>query len=145
LDLEACVWLARPLRAAGARCSRAPVLQEGYLKEYKKCLVLVSHSQDFLNGVCTHIIWLTHSKLTYYTGNYDTYCKTVAENEIIQMKKYLKEQEGELTATVCTAAAHRAQTSSTSRTLSHLAAPMPTSCARPSRSKKSWTRCTRRA
>jgi ATP-binding cassette subfamily F protein 2 len=25
-------------------------------------------SQDFLNGVCTHIIWLTQRKLTYYTG-----------------------------------------------------------------------------
>lgn len=24
--------------------------------------------QDFLNGVCTHIIWLTEKKLTYYTG-----------------------------------------------------------------------------
>ena len=75
LDLEACVWL------------------EGYLKEYKKCLVMVSHSQDFLNGVCTHIIWLTHGKLTYYTGNYDTFCKTVRENEVIQQKKYEKEQE----------------------------------------------------
>ena len=76
LDLEACVWL------------------EDYLKSYKKCLVMVSHSQDFLNGVCTHIIWLTHQKLTYYTGNYDTFCKTVAENEVIQMKKHQKEQEG---------------------------------------------------
>ena len=76
LDLEACVWL------------------EGYLKTYNKCLVMVSHSQDFLNGVCTHIIWLTHQKLTYYTGNYDTFCKTVAENEVIQMKKHQKEQDG---------------------------------------------------
>jgi ATP-binding cassette subfamily F protein 2 len=76
LDLEACVWL------------------EDYLKTYNKCLVMVSHSQDFLNGVCTHIIWLTHQKLTYYTGNYDTFCKTVAENEVIQMKKHQKEQEG---------------------------------------------------
>lgn len=76
LDLEACVWL------------------EGYLKTYNKCLVMVSHSQDFLNGVCTHIIWLTHQKLTYYTGNYDTFTKTVAENEIIQAKKHQKEQEG---------------------------------------------------
>ncbi len=50
LDLEACVWL------------------EEYLANYKKCLVLVSHSQDFLNGVCTNIIWLTFQKLTYYTG-----------------------------------------------------------------------------
>jgi ATP-binding cassette subfamily F protein 2 len=75
LDLEACVWL------------------EGYLKTYNKCLVMVSHSQDFLNGVCTHIIWITQQKLTYYTGNYDTYQKTVAENEVIQAKKHLKEQE----------------------------------------------------
>jgi ATP-binding cassette subfamily F protein 2 len=75
LDLEACVWL------------------EGFLKEYKKCLVLISHSQDFLNGVCTHIIWLTQNKLTYYTGNYDTYCRTVKENNVLQMKKYEKEQD----------------------------------------------------
>jgi hypothetical protein len=27
-------------------------------------------SQDFLNGVCTHIIWLTQRKLTYYTGEW---------------------------------------------------------------------------
>lgn len=75
LDLEACVWL------------------EEYLKTYNKCLVLVSHSQDFLNGVCTHIIWMTKQKLTYYTGNFDTYTKTVKENEVIQQKKYEKEQD----------------------------------------------------
>jgi len=75
LDLEACVWL------------------EEHLKTYRKCLVIVSHSQDFLNGVCTHIIWLTQNKLTYYTGNYDTFVKTVGEQEVVQMKKYEKEQE----------------------------------------------------
>jgi ATP-binding cassette subfamily F protein 2 len=75
LDLEACVWL------------------EEYLKHYKKCLILVSHSQDFLNGVCTHMIWITKRKLTYYTGNYDTFVKTVKENETIQHKKWQKEQD----------------------------------------------------
>lgn len=74
LDLEACVWL------------------ESYLAEYKKCLILVSHSQDFLNGVCTHIIWLTHQKLQYFTGNYDTFQKTVNENNVVQQKKHEKEQ-----------------------------------------------------
>jgi ATP-binding cassette subfamily F protein 2 len=54
---------------------------------------LAACSQDFLNGVCTHIIWLTQGQLTYYTGNYDTFKKTVAENEVVQMKKYQKEQE----------------------------------------------------
>jgi|MDSW01.2.fsa_nt_gb ATP-binding cassette subfamily F protein 2 len=74
LDLEACVWL------------------EGYLAKYKKCLILVSHSQDFLNGVCTHIIWLTQGTLRYYTGNYDTFQKTVRDDEVVQQKKYEKEQ-----------------------------------------------------
>ncbi len=49
--------------------------------------------QDFLNGVCTHIIWLTQNRLTYYTGNYDTYVKTVQENEVIQQKKHEREQD----------------------------------------------------
>lgn len=49
LDLEACVWL------------------EEELKTYKRILVMVSHSQDFLNGVCTNIIWMTKAKLSTYT------------------------------------------------------------------------------
>jgi ATP-binding cassette subfamily F protein 2 len=38
LDMEAVVWF------------------EEYLKNFKKILLMVSHSQDFLNGVCTSII-----------------------------------------------------------------------------------------
>lgn len=48
LDLEACVWL------------------EQELSNYKRILVLISHSQDFLNGVCTNIIHMTKKKLQYY-------------------------------------------------------------------------------
>jgi ATP-binding cassette subfamily F protein 2 len=75
LDLEACVWL------------------EEYLKSYDRILVLVSHSQDFLNGVCTNIMNLTHQrKLVYYGGNYDTFVKTRTELEINQNKAYDKQQ-----------------------------------------------------
>jgi len=75
LDLEACVWL------------------EEYLKKYDRILVLVSHSQDFLNGVTTDTICLTHKqKLVYYGGNYDTYVKTRQEHEVNQMKAYEKQQ-----------------------------------------------------
>ena len=28
----------------------------------------LAHVQDFLNGVCTHTIWVTEKRLTYYTG-----------------------------------------------------------------------------
>ncbi len=48
LDLDACVWL------------------EEELRNYKRILVMVSHSQDFLNGVCTNIVHLTKKKLFVY-------------------------------------------------------------------------------
>eukprot|EP00210_Caulerpa_lentillifera_P003575 g3410.t1 len=75
LDLEACVWL------------------EQYLKNFKRILLLVSHSQDFLNGVCTNIIHMQGKKLKGYSGNYDTYRMTRAALEENQMKQYKKEQD----------------------------------------------------
>ncbi|XP_014498226.1 ABC transporter F family member 1 [Vigna radiata var. radiata] len=75
LDLEACVWL------------------EENLKRFDRILVVVSHSQDFLNGVCTNIIHMQNKKLKLYTGNYDQYVQTRAELEENQMKQYKWEQE----------------------------------------------------
>jgi ATP-binding cassette subfamily F protein 2 len=55
---------------------------------------MVSHSQDFLNGVCTNTMDLTHKrKLVYYGGNYDTFVKTKEENEVNQAKAYQKQQD----------------------------------------------------
>jgi len=53
----------------------------------------VSHSQDFLNGVCTNIINMDKSKTKTYTGNFDQYVTTRAELEENQMKAYKREQE----------------------------------------------------
>nr|CAB3483842.1 unnamed protein product [Digitaria exilis] len=75
LDLEACVWL------------------EETLKKFDRILVVVSHSQDFLNGVCTNIIHMQNKKLRLYTGNYDQYVQTRCELEENQMKQYRWEQE----------------------------------------------------
>lgn len=75
LDLEACVWL------------------ENYLKNYKRIIMVVSHSQDFLNGVCTDIIHMNLNKLKYYGGNYETYVKTRMELEENQMKRHKWEQD----------------------------------------------------
>src|SRR5271154_2064880 len=75
LDLEACVWL------------------EEYLKKWDRTLVLVSHSMDFLNGVCTNMIDMRQRKLIYYGGNYDSYLKTRTEQETNQMKAYQKQQD----------------------------------------------------
>ncbi|KAM0244134.1 hypothetical protein ACHAP5_006517 [Fusarium lateritium] len=75
LDLEACVWL------------------EEYLKKWERTLVLVSHSMDFLNGVCSTMIDMRGRQLVYYGGNYDSYSKTRTENETNQMKAYQKQQD----------------------------------------------------
>ena len=75
LDLEACVWL------------------EEYLKKWDRTLILVSHSMDFLNGVCTNMMDMRMKQLIYYGGNYDSYHKTRTEQETNQMKAYHKQQE----------------------------------------------------
>ncbi|KAH0425845.1 ATP-binding cassette sub-family f member 2 [Colletotrichum camelliae] len=75
LDLEACVWL------------------EEYLKKWERTLILVSHSMDFLNGVCTTMLDMRMKQLLYYGGNYDSYSKTRSEQETNQMKAYQKQQD----------------------------------------------------
>jgi ATP-binding cassette subfamily F protein 2 len=75
LDMQACVWL------------------EEYLKNYPRCLIIISHSSDFLDAVCTHIMHLTPSgALVTYTGNYSQFCKTKLENEVNQMKRHKKQE-----------------------------------------------------
>jgi ATP-binding cassette, subfamily F, member 2 len=74
LDLEACVWL------------------EDYLATYPKILIVVSHSQDFLNGVCTDTMVMQEQKLRYWSGNYDQYMTTKTEQETNTIKLYKKQQ-----------------------------------------------------
>lgn len=74
LDLEACVWL------------------EDYLATYPKILVCISHSQDFLNGVCTDMMVMEQNKLKYWSGNFDSYLKTRADHDTNQLKLFKKQQ-----------------------------------------------------
>jgi len=79
LDLGACVWL------------------EEYLKQYEHTLLIISHSQDFLNGVCTDIIHMQRGKLNYYTGDYDTFVRARAEKEAAARKKQkIQEKQNKL-------------------------------------------------
>jgi ATP-binding cassette, subfamily F, member 2 len=73
-DIEACVWL------------------EEALKEFDGILVVISHSQDFLSGVCTNNIHMQNRKLKLYTGNFNQYIQTRSELEENQMKQYRWEQ-----------------------------------------------------
>jgi ATP-binding cassette subfamily F protein 2 len=76
LDLGACVWL------------------ENYLAHYPYTILMTSHSQDFLNGVCTNIMELTlKGELHNWSGNYDQYIQTKTELEKNQLTQYKKEQQ----------------------------------------------------
>ncbi|KAL8616591.1 ATP-binding cassette sub- F member 2 [Nucella lapillus] len=75
LDLNACVWL------------------EEELSNYPRILVVISHSQDFLNGVCNCIIHMDKKQLQYFGGNYDSYVQTRLELLENQAKRYKWEQD----------------------------------------------------
>jgi ATP-binding cassette, subfamily F, member 3 len=61
LDLEATLWL------------------ETYLQSWPNTLLLVSHDRHILNACVTHILHLDDRKLTLYTGDYDRFERTRAE------------------------------------------------------------------
>merc|ERR1711971_641447 len=61
----------------------------GELKTYPTILLIVSHSQDFLNGVCTSIMHMDLRKLKIYGGNYDQFMKTRGEQVEAHMKQYI--------------------------------------------------------
>jgi len=76
LDLGACVWL------------------EEYLKTYPNTLLFTSHSEDFMNGVCTNIMQLTEKgTLVTWGGNYAQYMKVRTELEKNQLTKWKKETD----------------------------------------------------
>ncbi len=75
LDMESCLWL------------------EERLSGYRNTLVIISHSQDFLNGVCDSIIYMFNCRLRYYNGNYDSFVKNHAIDDEAQQKKYEAEQK----------------------------------------------------
>lgn len=75
LDMEAVVWL------------------EDYLSKWDKILFMVSHSQDFMNSVCTHMVHLKEKVFTTFTGNYDSFMATLSEKNEEQEKRFKQEQD----------------------------------------------------
>ena len=61
LDLEAALWL------------------EGFLRNYRQTLILVSHDRHFLNAATTLTLHLDRGKLTLYSGGFDAYMRARTE------------------------------------------------------------------
>src|SRR5947207_6611386 len=62
LDLEAALWL------------------EGFLRNYRRTLILVSHDRHFLNAATTLTLHLERGKLTLYSGGFDAYMRARTES-----------------------------------------------------------------
>ena len=75
LDLNAVIWL------------------DEYLSKWEQTLLVVSHDQDFLNNICTHIIHLEDQQLHYYKGTFDEFKKMHVQKRIQQEKAYMKQQK----------------------------------------------------
>jgi len=74
LDLDAVIWL------------------EGWLKDYRGTLLLISHDRDFLDATVNHILHIEQQCLTLYRGNYSDFEKQRAERLMQQQAHYERQQ-----------------------------------------------------
>lgn len=66
---------------------------EGYLKEYKRAVVIVSHDRMFLNQIVDVIYEIEHHITTRYPGNYSAFVKKKQLNWEKQQKDYERQKK----------------------------------------------------
>ena len=74
LDLSSITWL------------------EGFLKDFKGAVILVSHDRYFLDRIVTKVVEVFLHQAHVYAGNYSQYSKKKAQIREAQMKQYLNQQ-----------------------------------------------------
>lgn len=74
LDLDAILWL------------------EEWLAKFDGLILLISHDQEFLDAVCSHVLHIEQGKITLYTGNYSQFIRTRAER-LAQQQQAFERQE----------------------------------------------------
>ena len=74
LDLDAVIWL------------------EGWLKEYRGTLILISHDRDFLDNVIDQVIHIEQQQMTLYRGGYSDFERQRAEKLALQQSMYERQQ-----------------------------------------------------
>jgi len=75
LDIESIRWL------------------EDYLKNYKNCIMVISHDRYFIDKMTTKIIEIENKKATVYNGNYSFYANKKAINRQIELNHYILQQK----------------------------------------------------
>jgi ATP-binding cassette subfamily F protein 3 len=66
---------------------------EGYLRNYEKAVVMVSHDRFFLDRTADTVYELEGGELTRYSGSYTDYREQKRKNYEIQKKAYARQQE----------------------------------------------------
>ncbi|WP_461308219.1 ABC-F family ATP-binding cassette domain-containing protein [Albidovulum sp.] len=74
LDLEGSLWL------------------EGYLARYPHTVIVISHDRDLLNRAVGAILHLENRRLTLWSGPYDTFARTRAEQRAVQAAEARKQE-----------------------------------------------------
>lgn len=75
LDIDAITWL------------------EGYLKSYRKAVLIISHDRYFIDQVVSSIIEIENGKSIVYKGNYQYYATQKTINRQIELKHYIDQQK----------------------------------------------------
>ncbi|GAA5215421.1 ATP-binding cassette domain-containing protein [Corallincola platygyrae] len=75
LDLDAVIWFER------------------WLQRYPGCVVLISHDRDFLDATIDGIISIAQGQLTQYTGNYSSFERQRAEQQLQQQAAFERQQQ----------------------------------------------------
>ncbi len=66
---------------------------EEYLRNYKGCVLIVSHDRYFLDNVVNKIICIEHGKEDIYFGNYTYYVKESEKRLLLEFKNYNNQQK----------------------------------------------------
>ncbi|EZG56103.1 putative ABC transporter [Gregarina niphandrodes] len=66
-----------------------------YLRQSTKTIIVVSHSRQFLNDVCTDIMEFKDRKLAYYSGDYDVFERAKADKEM-HLQREIESQQGKV-------------------------------------------------
>ena len=66
---------------------------EGYLKEYPRAVVIVSHDRMFLDRIADVVYEIEHQKMKRYPGNYSEFVKRKRQEHEKQAKEYEAQQK----------------------------------------------------
>ncbi len=65
---------------------------EGFLKNYKGAVLIVSHDRYFLDRVVTKVIELENGKSSVFSGNYTDYSQKKEQKRIAELNAYINQQ-----------------------------------------------------